>query len=270
MQTVSLPNIRRHLRIIAQMMKTSTQAQAQYRIDFLMQIFLAGFWAIWHIAPLWIIFELRPTVAGWTRPQAMLVMSAFLMLKAMIEGLIMPNLDQLVEGIRSGTFDFILLKPADAQVMISFSKILPAKLVDFAAGVGLSIWSIAVLEPAPSALAIFCGALMLIAGALAIYALWLMVICTAFWWVKVDNLSFLFTSVFDAARWPITVFRGWIRTVLTFVVPVAIMTSFPAMAILGRLSLEAGLGAWALAGTMLIVSRIVWRRALRTYASASS
>lgn len=252
------------------MMTTSMQAQAQYRVDFIVQLVLAGFWAVWHVAPLWLIFEIRPSVAGWTRPQAMLVMSAFLVLKAMIEGLIMPNLDQLVDGVRSGTFDFILLKPADAQVLISFSKVLPAKLVDLAAGFGLAIWSIAALDPAPSSLAIGCGLVMLIAGALAIYALWLMVICTAFWWVKVDNLSFLFTSVFDAARWPITVFRGWVRAVLTFVLPVAIMTSFPAMAVLGRLSIEAGLGAWALAGTLLVASRFIWQRALRTYSSASS
>ena len=261
---------RRNLMVVGQLLKTSIGAQAQYRVDFLAELALALFWAAWHVAPLWIVFELRDAVAGWTRPEAMLVMGAFLILKAMLEGLITPNLSLLVERIRTGTFDFVLLKPADAQLLVTFAKVLPAKLVDVLAGVALVAWSIWALEPAPTVLQVATGVLMLLAGALAIYAVWLSVICSAFWWVKVDNLSFLFTSVFDAARWPISVFRGWVRAVLTFVVPVAIMTSYPALAVLGKLSLPAGLGAWTLALTLLVVSRWIWRRALRAYASASS
>ena len=260
----------RSFRIIAQMLKTSIETQAQYRVDFIAEMVLAVFWAAWHVAPLWIIFELRESVAGWTRPQAMIVMSAFLILKAMLQGLIMPNLNQLVMAIRSGSFDFILLKPADAQLLVSFTKVLPSKLVDLLAGVALGVWSILQLDPAPTTLQLLAGALMLAAGALAIYSLWLAAICTAFWWVKVDNMSFLFSSVFDAARWPISVFRGWIRIVLTYVLPVALMTSYPALAILGKLSISAGLSAWALAVGLAIASRFIWKRALASYASASS
>ena len=265
-----LRTLRRHLRIISQLLKTSVESQAQYRVDFVAQLILAFFWAAWNVGPLWLVFELRDTVAGWTRPQAMLVMSAFLMLKAFLEGLIMPNLSALVVGIRSGTFDFLLLKPADTQVMVSFSTVLPAKVVDFAAGVAVGVWAISELAVPPTPLQLATGLLMLLAGALAIYSVWLMVICSAFWWVKVDNLSFLFTSVFDAARWPISVFRGWVRIALTFVVPVALMTSYPALAIVGKLSFAAGVGAWAFALTLLTASRLIWRRAVTHYASASS
>ena len=260
----------RNIRIVLQMLKTSVEAQAQYRVDFIVQLLLSVFWSVWHVAPLWIVFELRSSIAGWTRPEAMLVMSAFLMLKALLEGLIMPNVGVFVEAIRSGSFDFVLLKPVDAQLMVSFQKVLPARLVNFLAGVGLGIWSIAALEPGPTLGQLGAGFSMLIAGTLAIYALWLAVICSAFWWVKVDNLSFLFTSVFDAARWPISIFRGWVRFVLTFVLPVALMTSYPALAILGKLTCSDGLIAWLLAAVLLIVSRFIWIRAVAHYSSASS
>ena len=227
-------SIARNVRVVDQLVRTSVQTQAQYRADFITEVVLAFFWAGWEVAPLWLIFELRDTVAGWTRPEAMLVMSAFLILKAILEGLIMPNVNQLVVGIRSGSFDFVLLKPADAQLMMSFSKVLPAKIINLAAGVALGAWSVAALEPTPHPVQVFVGVLMLFAGALSMYALWLAAICTAFWWVKIDNMSFLFSSVFDAARWPISVFRGWVRAVLTFVIPLAVMTSYPALAVLGR------------------------------------
>ena len=93
----------RHLAIALFLARASIQTQAQYRVDFLVQMVLALFWVVWNVAPLWLVFEIRPEVAGWTRPQAMLVMSAFLILKAVLEGLITPNLVALVDRIRTGT-----------------------------------------------------------------------------------------------------------------------------------------------------------------------
>ena len=69
---------------------------------------------------------------------------------------------------------------------------------------------------------------------------------------------------------PFTGFTSTWRVVFTFVVPIALMTTFPAMALLGTLEpLAAGatvLGALA----MLALSRLLWRTAIRGYTSASS
>jgi ABC-2 type transport system permease protein len=102
------------------------------------------------------------------------------------------------------------------------------------------------------------------------YGLWLLAICASFWFVRVDNLRYLLWSVTDAGRWPITVFSGPIRWALTVAVPVAVLTSFPALAIRGRW--DATLLAVAVATTLAFVvgSRIVWRRSLASYTSASS
>jgi ABC-2 type transport system permease protein len=88
--------------------------------------------------------------------------------------------------------------------------------------------------------------------------------------VRMDNLSFLFGSIFDAGRWPISVFRGALWFVFTFVFPLALMTTYPALALLGRL--QPGTAALALLGGALfaVVARTVWRRAVRFYTSASS
>jgi ABC-2 type transport system permease protein len=259
-----------YLRITSHLLKSSLQAQAQYRVDFLIQMSLAIFWVGWNIAPLLLVFQIRATIGDWQFEEAMLVMSGFLILRALLDGIISPNLTALVDHIRKGTFDFVLLKPVDAQLMVSASKIAPAKLVDLACGVAIAAWSIARIEPSPGPIQIFAGASMLMSGALAIYAIWMLIVCSSFWFVKIDNLSFLFSSIFDAARWPISVFRGWIRVVLTFVLPVAVMTSYPAMAVLNKLDAVHALIAGATTLALLIISRLVWRWSLRHYSSASS
>ena len=80
----------------------------------------------------------------------------------------------------------------------------------------------------------------------------------AFYVVKIDNLTNLFNSIFDAARWPVQVFRGVMRWVFTFIVPLALMTTYPAEAMLGRLPLPAL--AWSVvgAGAFGWLSRRVW------------
>ena len=108
------------------------------------------------------------------------------------------------------------------------------------------------------------------AGLAVMYGLWIMIVATAFWVVRMDNLIYLLSSVFDAARWPASVFRGVWKVVFTFVIPLALMTTFPARALLGTVTWQAGIGCLVGALLVSIVARLVWRLALRSYTSASS
>jgi viologen exporter family transport system permease protein len=92
----------------------------------------------------------------------------------------------------------------------------------------------------------------------------------AFWVGRLDNLMYLLGAIFDTARWPVHVFPGLWRFVFTFVIPVAVMTTFPAMALLGKLDARTTLATIGGTLAMLAVSRIVWRAAIRSYTSASS
>jgi ABC-2 type transport system permease protein len=122
----------------------------------------------------------------------------------------------------------------------------------------------------PSARGLLLALALLSVATLVLYSLWILVVSASFWVVKVDNLSYLFGSLFDAGRWPIAIFRGALWFVFTFVFPLALMTSYPAMALLARL--EPGTAIAALGGglTFASVARLVWRRALGFYTSASS
>jgi ABC-2 type transport system permease protein len=57
---------------------------------------------------------------------------------------------------------------------------------------------------------------------------------------------------------------------MTVLVPVALVTSWPPMALLGRLDPAHAAQAVAVGAGMLLVSRLAWTQALRHYTSASS
>jgi ABC-2 type transport system permease protein len=88
--------------------------------------------------------------------------------------------------------------------------------------------------------------------------------------VRVENVLMIFQSMYEAGRWPISLYPGWLRFGLTFLVPVAFATTVPAEALTGRLNGQTLLGALALAAALLVASRLFWRVAIRHYSGASA
>ncbi len=241
----------------------------QYRANFLLQFGVGLSSAVGVLLPMVFVWQTNPVIGGFTLREAMLVSAFFLLLGGILGTVVEPNLGATVDAVRTGTFDHILLKPVDAQLLCSVRQVDPSRLWEVVTGVLVGGWALAGLPP-PTPAQILAATLMFGSGMAAMYGLWVVVISLSFWFVRVDNLRFLLGAVVDTGRWPVTIYRGWLRTTVTVLVPVALVTSYPAMALLGRLELQAALGAVAVGLGALLVSRGVWRAALRHYSSASS
>ena len=262
--------MRRYLHLLAVQLRASTALSLQYRVEFVGEGVLALFWAFWSLVPLVVVFGHRPSVAGWTFEEALVVMGWFTVMKGVLEGAVNPSLTSVVEHIRKGTLDFVLLKPADAQFLVSTAKFEPWRVVDLAAGLALFAVAFHRMGRLPTPGQVLAAGLLLACAAFTLYSLWILVVSAAFFVVKVDNLSFLFSSIFDAARWPSTVFRGAWRLIFTFVVPLALMTTYPALALLGRLDLLTTALSVLGAALFATFARLVWLRSIGHYTSASS
>lgn len=255
-------------------LRMASLAAMQYRVDFLVRGLIAFLWSALTLIPLLVVFGVRKQVAGWPFAEALVVVAWFMLLRSVLEGAVSPSLTAVVEHVRKGTLDFVLLKPADAQFLVSTAKFEPWRIVDAAGALIVFGYAFGLMHRLPSIAHVATGVVFLALAVLILYSIWILVVCTAFWVVKVDNLSYLFGSLFDVGRWPIDVLRGvWRGTlmmVFTFVFPVALMTTYPALALLGRLGLRTAVLALAGGIAFAIIARRVWRRALGMYTSASS
>jgi len=260
----------RYLRLLGVQFRASAQVALQYRVEFLVEGAMAFFWMAWAVVPVLVVYDHRSAVAGWSFEQSLVVVGFFILMKGILEGAVNPSLASVVEHIRKGTLDFVLLKPADAQFLVSTAKFEPWRAVDVLSGAATLAYAFVRMGRSPGALHVGSAVLLGSCAVWTLYAVWILVVSAAFFVVKVDNLSFLFLSIFDAARWPVSIFRGFFRVLFTVVIPLALMTTYPAEALLGRL--PTATLALALAGTVLFAafSRVVWLRAIRRYTSASS
>lgn len=260
--------MKRYAQLFAIQVKAAALLSLQYRVDFFVQTVMALFWTATALLPLYVLFSMRSGVAGWSAYEALMVAGFFVALKGVLQGAIQPSLTSVVEHIRKGTLDFLLLKPADAQFLLSTTKLELAHGADLVAGLAIVGWALSKTGRHASAGA-FALALVILGCAVAIlYAIWILVVSLAFKVVKIDNLSYLIVSTFDAARWPSSVFRGALSVVFTFVIPLALMTTYPALALLGRLAPAQVLTSLLVAAGFLVVSRWVWLRSVRSYTGA--
>ena len=159
----------RYLRLLAVQLRASTAIAMQYRVQFLVEGALALFWTGWSLVPLLVVFGGgRRVVAGWTFEEALVVMGWFTLMKGVLEGAVNPSLTTVVEHIRKGTLDFVLLKPADAQFLVSTAKFEPWRVVDMLGGLvifGVAFHRMGRLPTAggvwPAALLLGCAAVIL-------------------------------------------------------------------------------------------------------------
>jgi ABC-2 type transport system permease protein len=216
------------------------------------------------------VFARTETLAGWRAPELLAVLASFYLLTGLLGMVVQPSLQAFIDDVLQGTFDFTLTRPRDAQVLVSTERVDVWKLVDVGLGLGLLITAVMRLDGrvGPAQAAGFV--VLLVAGALTMYSCCLLLATLAFWFLRMDHALIVFLSFWETGRWPVDVYPGWLRGILTFLVPVAFATTVPAQALTGHVQPATLLAAVGTAGGLLAVSRLVWLRGLRRYSGASA
>jgi ABC-2 type transport system permease protein len=260
----------RYLRLLSIFYRNALYTEMEYRANFIANFFMSAFWLAFAILGLKVFYFHREQIGSWGYYEAMLVVGCYTLFNGLIEAVLQPNMSRIIEQIRLGTFDFVLLKPVNSQFMASLRRLSIWKLADVAMGLGIGVYAAVRLGNAPTVADLAMAAVFLLCGAVILYSIWLMMVTSAFWFVRIDNITELFAAIFETGRFPVSVYPSWMRGVLTFVVPIAFITTFPSAAILGRASPWLLIAAALLAAGFFAGCVWFWRFAVRHYSSASS
>jgi ABC-2 type transport system permease protein len=259
-----------YLRLLGLYIKISALNELQYRVNFFVQLFQSALALGTGMVSLSLVFTYTATLGGWSQAELLVVMGVHILVGGLIKTLIQPNMERLMEDVQQGTLDYALTKPADSQVLVSVREFRVWQTIDIVMGaivMGVGVWRLRGSIGALDALA-FGAAILL--GGLMIYSVWLMLTTGSFWIVRVDNILEIFQSFYQAGRWPVGIYPGWLRSSLTFIVPVAFAVTVPAEALTNRLTGTVLLGMAGLAALLFGLARLFWRFGLRNYSGASA
>jgi len=263
-------NMGRYLHALGLFWSTALGAEMEYRVNFLITTLISLLGLAGALFTLSLFYQHGYAFAGWTWQQALLVMGIYTVLEGFSVSFLAPNLSRIVHHVRDGTLDFVLLKPIDSQFWLSLRNCSPWGLPTVVAGVALLFYAGSNHEPPLPWQAYLMGLLPALLGIVVLYSLWFALGTLTIWFVKIYNATEALRAVLEAGKYPIQGYSGVWRSIFTFIIPVAFMTTVPAEAMLGRASALGLAAAALLAVALFTASRWFWRYALRYYTSASS
>ena len=262
----------RHLRVLPLLVQMHIRSQMEYRgafwLDRLAQILSYGS----VFATLGILLARFETLGGWNWPELALLFSFQLLSYSLGAAMSFVQLRDLEEQVRLGTYDTLLVKPFSPWAYLVFSGLNIGYVGHIILAVALMGWAALAVDVNWSAEAVLFFVGTLVSSTLLTAALITMIGATALIWVRSNHLFAIFFGFWELTRYPLNVFPSGIQIILITAVPLALTSSVPVGALLGK-DIPM-LGDWAgpvslLAGPLWVLLAIAhWRYATGKYQGA--
>ena len=168
----------------------------------------------------------------------------------------------------NGDFDLVLVKPisplfralAGGADPLDLFMLIPyvGALIYIGTGLQVNFWRTALY------LTLFANALVIAAG------FHILVLALAILTTEIDHAIMIYRDLTNMGRMPVDIYHEPLRSIITFVIPVGVMMTFPAKALMGVLSPGFAIGSLIFGAVFIYACYRLWQYALSRYASASS
>jgi len=278
-----------YLQVFLTFARNSLIRDMTFRTNFVLESISSVCWTLMNLGFYLIVFEYTPHIgpeSGWGKYEFLVFLGTSWIVNSLVQAFFMPNADEFSELIRTGNLDFALLKPIDAQFLVSFQKVDWSALVNVVSGVillGISLGQLLTRAADPVVLSpavVVLYPVYVLCGVAILYSLTIAMAATSIWLGRNQSLYDFWFYITNFARYPMEIYcRGWglaLWGLFTFVIPVLVVVNVPARLLARPLSPRAW-WEWPLAGFTVLATlaslwlgRWVFHRALASYRSASS
>ena len=260
----------RYARLYLKFLRFSFSRAMEFRVDFFFRIFMDVLFYVINIAFYLIIYSLTSELGGWTQNETMVFVGCYLFLDALSMTVLANNLFYLPVLINRGDLDYYLTRPVSPLFFLSLRDFAANSFVNLLIAVGLLVYFIVHYEGPVTVGRVVLLALFLMVGAVLRYTVRMLTIIPVFWWQSGRGLEMIYYNMTRFVERPDRIFTGWVRRLLTSVIPFALMASFPARMFLEKFSWLIALHMLAVTICFGFVLAWFWKAGLRAYSSASS
>lgn len=227
-------------------------------------LFLNLFWGGWALALLLILFQGSSTLLSvdiWT---AIRVLGLYLIVNGIRQAFVSESLETLLDAIRVGYFEALLLYPVPTRLLLLFRSINISALLDCVigssmVGVSLGLTSVSVAWWQVLATVLLLGAATAFMGFVGTVLKALVLVM-----LRTTGLDVIISSMVELARFP-PVFYGVFLAPALLVTPIALFTYLPSSALTSDLNVGV-LGAASVVWVLSIVcGSAVWNHAEAAY-----
>lgn len=264
-----LLTLKKYFSLYVAMFKASFIADLEYRANFFTRILTDIFWYAAQILTFEVIYQHTNKIGDWGLKEMRVFLGLLFVIDAFYMIIIHENLENLSEKVRKGDLDLLLAKPVNSQFMITLQKANTAILGNFIIGSSWLIYALSGLEDF-NYLRLLWLIILVPCSLAVIYTMRFMFSATAVIFTRSENLQFLWWQVYRLGMRPDSMYFPWLKFILLTIIPVGVIVSIPARALLNPPDLRYLLWPIVLAPILIYLSNRFWKFALKFYSSASS
>lgn len=263
--------MRRHFSLFTQYAAQYAKVRLEYRWDFFISVLTMTLATVFGLAVVVLIFGRARVLNDWTFPE-LLFLYGFSLLPMSLFNVISVNLYQFSDAyLIQGKFDRVLLRPIHSLFQILFEQLRFEALGDAVLGLALLAATAPQLgiHANPASIAFLLASV--VCGALLYTAIFVMLASVSFWFEDKVGVMPPVYNLIAFGRYPLDIYNGFIRVLLSWIVPFGFATFYPAAAVLRADRYR--IYAWLLplvTAAFCASSVVVWNRGMRNYSSTGN
>lgn len=262
--------LRRYLRVFRVMVTNCLVREMQFKTNFVIRVLTEFLWLAMQWVFVEVLYGQTKAIGGWDKWQMIALLGTNYIISQAFEGMFFDNCMRLTDLIRKGELDFVLVKPMNPQFLVSFRYSDYASFLNSFLGIGIVIFSLGRMDAHSGWVGMVWFALFALNGIVILYALLFTLSCLTFWIGRANNLFEFYWQIGQFSRYPAEIYRWLLRMALLTVLPVLVVTNFPATALFRPVNLPLALYGLGLGCLMLVWTVWLFRKGLERYRSASS
>ncbi len=264
----------RYGRILLRFWKNSMLRELSFRGHFVVNIITQLLWVAMTLVFIKVIYMRTSDIRGWSEHQYLFLLGTHMLVTGLFETFFFTNCWRVSELVRTGGMDFILLKPANTQFLLSLEQIDYSAMASLPIAVALCVYGVVEggVQLTWGKTALFAG--LIVIGVVLLYSLVFMFAVTSIWLIRQTGLNNLWFYVVSVARYPSEIYRsflgGVLWFVLVFIVPILLVANLPANVMVRTFEPMQVAYLAIVSLIMLGLSSVVFNFAMKWYRSASS
>jgi len=259
----------KHVLLFRRVFAVSLQRQLAHRANLAFDAMMTAVGLASGLLALIAVFSRVETLAGWTLGGMIVLLGTYQFISGMIAAFVTPNLAFFQPKVTNGEIDEVLLKPVSSLFLVSLGTCYPWALVQSLLGLATVAAGVSFVDVALTATGLLAYVLLLLVGLLVGWASRVLLACAAFWAPGAEP-SIIYDAFWELGRYPLSIYHSIVQRLLTFVVPVAFISTLPAQALVSGMGPTLFVGSLAASVIYVLLARVAWQRALRRYTSATS
>lgn len=217
-----------------------------------------------------IIFLNTNAIAGWNSEEMLVLVAVTQIITSIIYMLFMNNLPRIQRYVLRGDFDYILLKPCSSQFYVSlryfYFGAVPSVIFSFA----LLLYALFHVGAKITVAKVIIFFVDIVAAIVICYSIWFLIMILSIILIKIGAMHELFLSALKFLEYPQNIYKGMIRILMIYIIPLATVSNVPAEKLLGKVGMIDTIEIVLLSIVFFMLTRICYRLALKRYSSASS